>query len=397
MSATTSRIAEMPTLRRQPLVVAVICAMVDLSPLALRLAEGPVPPVMWLVAVLTLGADLALALPTPTSGAVAVIHAIVRVGAGTLMAGFAPSGPAFGNLVGSVVAGFRAGAWSRGAISIAALASLVTAGYLTDLLIASPRLLLAVMQPVADSVVPWLMGRYSSAQHAYLDELKQRAEREQRSAQEAHAEERGRIARDLHDTISHHVSAIGMQAGAARLGLPDFPQRSPLERLLSQIETSGRAAMADLHRMLDLLHGARRDGARQPSLDNLDELVEGVTAAGMDVRVSVHDIDPGTFPQSLDITAYRIVQEILTNALRHGAGGTVRLDLSQSATELTVSSTNVVHGGGRGSESGANRGLNGIRDRAALFRGTVTCGPVPERGVWRIGVTFPLTKEQGRQ
>jgi signal transduction histidine kinase len=322
MSATTSRITESPLRRRQPLVVAAICAMVDLSPLALLLAEGPVPPVMWLVAVLVLAVDLALALPTPTSGAVAVVHAIVRVGSALLMAG--------------------------------------------------------------------------SAQHAHLDELKQRAERERRSAQEAHAEERGRIARDLHDTISHHVSAIGMQAGAARLGLPDFAQRSILERLLSQIETSGRAAMADLHRMLDLLHGARRDGARQPSLDNLDELIEGVTAAGMDVRVSLHDIDPSTLPQSLDIAAYRIVQEILTNALRHGAGGIVRLDLSQSATELTLSSANVVHAGG-GSEAGANRGLNGIHDRAALFRGTVACGPVPERGIWRIGVTFPLTKEQARQ
>jgi len=393
MSATTSRIAESPTLRRQPLVVAAICVLVDLSPLAQRLAEGPVPPVMWLVAVLTLGADLALALPTPTSGAVAVVHAAVRVGSGVLMTGFAPPGPAFGNLVGSVVAGFRAGAWSRGAISVAALGSLVAAGYFTDLLLASPRLLLAAMQPVADSVVPWLMGRYSSAQHAYLDELKQRAEREQRHAQAAHVEERGRIARDLHDTISHHVSAIGMQAGAARLGLPDFPQRSLLERLLSQIETSGRSAMADLHRMLDLLHGAGRDGARQPSLDNLGELVEGVTAAGLDLRVSAHDLNPGTLPQSLDITAYRIVQEILTNALRHGAGGPVGLDLSQSATELRLSSTNVVPDGGRGSLAGANRGLNGIRDRAALFRGTVTCGPVPGRDLWRIGVTFPLTKE----
>jgi signal transduction histidine kinase len=377
-------------------VVAAICAMVDLSPLALLLAEGPVPPVMWLVAVLVLAVDLALALPTPTSGAVAVVHAIVRVGSALLMAGFVQPGAQFGNLVGAVVAGFRAGAWSGGVISVAALAGLVTAGYVTDLIMASPRLLLAVMQPVADSVVPWLMGRYSSAQHAHLDELKQRAERERRSAQEAHAEERGRIARDLHDTISHHVSAIGMQAGAARLGLPDFAQRSILERLLSQIETSGRAAMADLHRMLDLLHGARRDGARQPSLDNLDELIEGVTAAGMDVRVSLHDIDPSTLPQSLDIAAYRIVQEILTNALRHGAGGIVRLDLSQSATELTLSSANVVHAGG-GSEAGANRGLNGIHDRAALFRGTVACGPVPERGIWRIGVTFPLTKEQARQ
>jgi signal transduction histidine kinase len=254
----------------------------------------------------------------------------------------------------------------------------VTAGYVTDLIMASPRLLLAVMQPVADSVVPWMMGRYGSAQHAHLDELKQRAERERRSAQEAHAEERGRIARDLHDTISHHVSAIGMQAGAARLGLPDFPQRSILERLLSQIETSGRAAMADLHRMLDLLHGGRRDGARQPSLDNLDELVEGVTAAGMDVRVSLHDIDPSTLPQSLDIAAYRIVQEILTNALRHGAGGIVRLDLNQSTTELTVSSANVVHAGGR-SEAGANRGLNGIHDRAALFRGGRDRAAAPRR------------------
>jgi hypothetical protein len=93
-------------------VVAAICTMVDLSPLALRLAGGPVPPVMWLVAVLVLAVDLALALPTPTSGAVAVVHAIIRVGSAVLMARFAPPGAQFGNLLGAVVAGFRAGAWS---------------------------------------------------------------------------------------------------------------------------------------------------------------------------------------------------------------------------------------------------------------------------------------------
>jgi signal transduction histidine kinase len=240
------------------------------------------------------------------------------------------------------------------------------------------------------ALLPWLVGRYTTARRAYLAELERRSEMERRDAREAVAkaiaEERSAIARDLHDVIIHHVSAIGLHAGAARLGLNSGNTR--LEDSLRSVETASRAAMVDLRHLLDLLHGDHSEGARQPGLDNLDELFDGVRAAGVPAQLEVSG-DPREVPESLDITVYRIVQEMLTNALRHGdlSGVSVALDYGPSALSLTAS--NPV-GVSRGPINTPRRGLVGIRNRASMFHGQTASGLASDGQTWRTVVTFPL-------
>jgi signal transduction histidine kinase len=252
---------------------------------------------------------------------------------------------------------------------------------------------------MADALLPWLVGRYTTARRAYIAELEQRAERERRERRqalaEAIAEERSSIARDLHDVISHHVSAIGVHAGVARLkatAAPDAVDAVDLAGSLSAVETSGRAAMADLRRMLDFLHGVPPDPAgedRQPGLDDLAGLLDTVRGAGLPARVTVRGVPP-LLPESLDIAAYRVVQEMLTNALRHGAGGTAEVELRYDENSLTVTTANPLATRPRPRPDSPHRGLQGIRSRAALFDGSLAYGPGPDGTTWTTTVTFPL-------
>jgi signal transduction histidine kinase len=238
------------------------------------------------------------------------------------------------------------------------------------------------------AVLPWLVGRYTTARRAHLAQLEQRAELERRDAQaavtKAIAEERSTIARDLHDVIMHHVSAINLHAGAARLGIGNGNAR--LEGSLRSVETSSRSAMADLRHLLDVLHGDNSDGARQPGLDNLDELFDGVRSAGVPARLQVSGIRRDV-PESLDITLYRIVQEMLTNALRHGDLSGVEICLAYGPDSLTVTGRNPI---GPIAEPGTRRGLAGIHNRASLFQGHTDSGVEADGRTWRTTVTFPL-------
>jgi signal transduction histidine kinase len=247
-------------------------------------------------------------------------------------------------------------------------------------------------------LMPWLVGRYTTARRAYLAELQRRAERqrhdEREAIRQAIAEDRIAIARDLHDVISHHVSAIGVHAGAARLGLPAGTANSadaPVRRSLSAVESASRSAMVDLRRLLDLLHGQEQEGGRQPGLDNLDELLDGVRAAGLPATVGIFG-EPRPLPSSLDVALYRIAQEALTNALRHGDGSHVELELAYRHTEVILSVTNGFTPSEREVEF-PHRGLAGIRQRVALFGGQVSCGPVPSSSNWRVEATFPTPEE----
>lgn len=249
---------------------------------------------------------------------------------------------------------------------------------------------------MANAVLPWLVGRYTTARRAYIAELEQRSERERRERQqaltEAIAEERSSIAHDLHDVISHHVSAIGVHAGVARLKAGASPDAVDVTDSLTAVETSSRAAMLDLRRLLDFLHGnapGPTGGDRQPGLDDLAALLDSVRAAGLQARVTVHGVPP-ELPESLDIAVYRVVQEMLTNALRHGGGRTAEVELDYGAPALTVTTTNPLPAETRARPDSPHRGLQGIRSRAALFDGTTGYGPTPDGGAWITTVTFPL-------
>nr|WP_263655308.1 hypothetical protein [Nonomuraea aurantiaca] len=155
------------------------------------------------------------------------------------------------------------------------------------------------------------------------------------------------------------------------------------------METSSRAAMLDLRRLLDVLHGDPAAEDSQPGLDNLPELLETLRAVGLRARVTVHGV-PSRLPESLDIAAYRVVQEMLTNALRHGAGGVAEVELRHDRAGLTLTASNPLATRTRARPDSPHRGLQGIRSRVTMFAGSTSYGPAPDGSAWITTVTFPL-------
>jgi signal transduction histidine kinase len=388
---------------RQSVLIAAICFAVDGADMLDT--YGDRAPLLVGKFLLVLVLDSALALPAEWSGWVALAFVVSNIATAlTLGDGRAAS-------AGTLIVAYRAGAWLVGRSALlsllilcagtvgAHLAIAISRGryqtccdprHPTELLVVASGLLVDM---AGAAVLPWMVGRVNTAHRAYLDELRHRRETERHEAQDAVeravVRERTAIARDLHDVISHHVSATGMHAGAARLALADRPRAGPVSDSLAAVETASRAAMADLRKMLDVLHGAG-DGAAQPGLDNLDELLNGVRRSGLPVRLTVHG-PARPLPGSLDLALYRISQEMLTNARRHGDGGPVELSLTYAPDAVTLTAGNVI--GPAAAESGTARGLAGIRTRAAMFRGSVTYGPVAG-GRWETSVTVPTTEAQ---
>ena len=389
------------SLARQAVLVAAVCLIADV---AAFLFAGPVSalrPQDWAVLAAIVTVDAALALPARYSGWVALGHAVAMIGAAALLGGSATAGR-FSD-AGSLIAGYRAGAWLRGRAAWLALAAMVLGMGGAQLIFGLHDSDIVAVHVLKNAVLPWLVGRYTTARRAYIAELEQRAETQRRDAhaavERAVAEERSAIARDLHDVISHHVSAIGVHAGAARLGLQISTRPHAVADSLAAVETSSRAAMLDLRRLLDLLHGDRADVSRQPGLDNLEELIDGVRRAGLATRSSTHG-PARPLPGSLDIALYRIIQEMLTNALRHGDGSGVEIELHYQAASVSVAARNGVAGTvptrapTDGGHNGAARGLAGIRQRAALFDGIITYGPQPSGDRWETTATFPIEGER---
>ncbi|MGI5499924.1 sensor histidine kinase [Lentzea sp. CA-135723] len=367
-------------LKHQSWLVAAVCMVVDGG--FVLLDCEPMPQTV-VVLLMTLAVDAMLAGPARLSLWVAVAQAAVPVI--VLLTWF---NGADSNDAGLLIAGYRAGAWLRGVPAWAAL-GVLTASLMATMFINGHGLLVAVLVAGKGALLPWLVGRYTTARRAYLAELEKQSAMAEKDAKaavtKAVTEERGAIARDLHDVIIHHVSAINLHAGAARLGTPEGNPK--LMTSLRAVETSSRAAMVDLRHLLDLLHGDKSEGARQPGLDNLDELLDNIRAAGTPARLEVsgHRRD---VPESLDITVYRIIQEMLTNALRHGDASGVTVTLEYGPDSLTVAAQNVV---GPVDDSGSvRRGLVGIRNRAGMFDGTTRSGLEADGRTWRTVVTFPL-------
>jgi signal transduction histidine kinase len=207
-------------------------------------------------------------------------------------------------------------------------------------------------------------------------------------AREAVADERARIARELHDVIAHNVSVMTMQAGGVRRLLR--PDQTRERDVLVGVEETGREAIAELRRLLGIMRRSD-DGTAlrpQPSIARLDELVDSVREVGLPVRLTVdgepHDLSPG-----LDLSAYRIVQEALTNTLKHGgrAHADVTVRWLPRALELDISDD------GRGGPIRANgsggQGLVGMRERVTLFGGDLDVGP-RESGGFRVRARLPL-------
>ncbi|MDT0610957.1 sensor histidine kinase [Streptomyces lancefieldiae] len=194
--------------------------------------------------------------------------------------------------------------------------------------------------------------------------------------------ERTRIARELHDSIGHALTVAVVQAGAARAaGSPDFT-----ERALTAIEETGRAALEDLERVLGVLREAERPVSARPTLTDADRLLESARASGAEVDAEVTG-PLETLPGPVSREGYRILQEALTNVLRHaGAVPTrVRVEVADGALSLTV--RNPLPDGRAG--TGRGSGLRGIRERAALLGGRAHTGP-DGAGDWLVRVELPL-------
>lgn len=226
----------------------------------------------------------------------------------------------------------------------------------------------------------WVVGRLVRDQTARADAAAERAALLEaadadRRAQAA-AEERARIARELHDIISHSISVITVQTQAVRKRLGAGHEREAAD--LADVENTARQAMVELRRLFGVLRadGERPPLAPQPGLDQLPRLLERTRAADLQVELEVEG-DPVPLSPGVDLTAYRIVQECLTNALKHAEDATVavRLRYQGSALEICVADT------GKGLvRDGSGHGLVGMRERVSLYGGQLDAGPGPGGG-----------------
>lgn len=233
----------------------------------------------------------------------------------------------------------------------------------------------------------WTVGVAVRQHRRYTDEVlahqAQLARAELDAARRRGTDERIRIARELHDVVAHSMSVITVQAGYARLVADRQPERAG--EALEAIETTGRESLTELRRVLGVLRDDEPTGTRPaPGLADLPYLVAQTGAAGVAVELAVTG-EPRALAAGLELSAYRIVQEALTNVVKHAGTDRARVTVAYTDTALRIEVTD--HGrGGAGGPDG--HGLTGMRERVALFGGTVQAGPLPGRG-FQVTAGFP--------
>jgi signal transduction histidine kinase len=234
------------------------------------------------------------------------------------------------------------------------------------------------------------IGRGLRERQGLVELLRERSARLERDRErdmtEAALEERARIARELHDVIAHSVSLMVVQASAERRLLE--PEQRRTADTLETIESSGREALGELRRLLGVLRASGRDRlAPQPGLDALPDLLDEGRRSGQAIRFEAEG-QPVRLPAGLDLTAYRIVQEALTNARKHAAGATVDVRLRWRPAELEIE---VVDDGPgpQSSPNGVGHGLIGMRERAWLYGGSIRTEPAAAGG-FRVHARIPI-------
>ncbi|MEU8054679.1 sensor histidine kinase [Microbispora bryophytorum] len=214
-------------------------------------------------------------------------------------------------------------------------------------------------------------------------------ERERRAA-EAVAAERNRIARELHDVVAHSVSMMVMQAGVLRrrMGAVQADGPSLEAEMLSGIEQAGREAVEELRIMLGALRMPQDEALPQPGLDMVPNLLSTVGSSGLRVTLETEG-EPLRLAPGLDLSAYRIVQEALTNAVKYAGDADARIRIAYHPDRLELEITD--NGGGAGPALSTGNGLIGMRERAELFGGSLDAGPLP-RGGYRVRATLPISQ-----
>jgi signal transduction histidine kinase len=266
-----------------------------------------------------------------------------------------------------------------------------TSGIAAVLLLAAIGASVSLGQAIPDAILlagAWMIGDSLGARRAYTRELEEKAERLEREreteAARAVAEEQARIARELHDVIAHNLSVMVVQAAAANDVFDSRPDRA--REALRAIEATGRGALEELRRLLGAVRTGDAEFAPQPGLDQLDALVSQVRAAGLTVAVSIEG-EPRPLSSALDLSAYRVVQEALTNTLKHAHARRADVSLRYGPEALDVE----VRDDGRGSANGDGdgHGLIGMRERVGVFGGSLEAGPAPGGG-YAVAARFPL-------
>jgi signal transduction histidine kinase len=197
------------------------------------------------------------------------------------------------------------------------------------------------------------------------------------------AQERTRIARELHDVVTHSLSVVVVQAGAARLDASP-----PQAQALTVIEETARSALVEMRRLLGILRGQDGEALHpQPGLEQLPDLLAQVRASGVAVHCQVEG-DPRELPPGLALAAYRVLQEALTNTLTHGDAQAVQVGLRRSSDRLVLTVQD--DGEPRAGTCGSGHGLVGMRERVELYGGTLTAGRVDPAGGWRVEAVIPL-------
>jgi signal transduction histidine kinase len=245
------------------------------------------------------------------------------------------------------------------------------------------------------AVVIWMSGIYANTRRRYLESLEERAERAEherdQQARIATAAERARIARELHDVVAHNVSVMIVQADGAGYIINSDPQQARLA--VQTISSTGRQALAEMRRLVGVLRqddGHEEDYAPQPGVGELDELVAHIRRSGLPVEFTV----TGTYrdlPEGEQLVIYRIVQEALTNALKHGGpNARARVEMEYGPREVTLRVTD----DGRGAAAPRSidgHGLIGMRERVAMYDGSVHASPCPGGG-FQVAVRLPVSR-----
>jgi signal transduction histidine kinase len=243
------------------------------------------------------------------------------------------------------------------------------------------------------AAIPLLAGAYIRSRRTSRVELAEQAK--QHEGERALLEERQRIAREMHDIVAHHMSVIAIQAEAGPRKVADPPPE--LVESFRDIRASALDGLAELRRLLGVLRTGTPDTTPQPGLGQLTPLLDSARNAGVRVDLSVSGV-PRPLPQGMDLSAYRILQEALSNAMRHAPGSTVRVEVAYFPSSVVIKVRNDLSlaGNGNGSVAAAGHGIIGMRERAAMLGGQLDAGPTDDGG-FLVTAVLPDAKEPAEE
>jgi signal transduction histidine kinase len=236
------------------------------------------------------------------------------------------------------------------------------------------------------TAVGWYVARRRTAHEARLAEAQAQVEQAAEEVGRSLAEERRRIARELHDVVSHAITVVVLQARGGRAVLADHPDQT--RAALDAIEESAQQALAEMRRLVVLLREPADDLAPQPRLSDLPELLGSLQPA--EVALTVRG-QPAVLTPGAELTAFRVVQEALTNALRHAPGQPVTVDISHEPQRVSIAVCNPLSTPGSHRDPGTGHGLVGLRERVSLYGGSLDA--VAADGRWLVLADLPVESE----